>query len=667
MSLHTTSDNLLFYTGTTIWTSDVHVPINEWSYLAITLDAADHVAHFYRNGVEGTPMSTVTFGTANTASLTIGSRNSAGSEFFWGRIDDVRLTNRKLSAAEIAANYELSAGRYYWKYTAGDGINPLTTSDVRSFYVGIQPAPDVPTLLRPVNALLTNDNTPTFVWSTAARAETYTLEYARDAAFTTGKVTVPGLTDTTFTPGTGLGEGIWYWHAQAVNTGGASGYQTTPFTFTIDTQAPAAPTGFTVQPGHGKITLGWTNASSDYDHTVVMRSPWFAGGAGYPEYDDANAEGPYPTDTSAFTKVYSGTGTAYVDNVAARDVYHYTVFTVDAVGNVSTATTAQQGRATNYWLGDKTGDGQVYYQDLTYLSNAYWTTPASPNWDAEFDIGPTYNGSAKGIPTTDNVVSFEDMIIFAINFNTVNPLAKEIPLLSGSGSGGRLGLSLAAPAEAMTVGREVTLGVMLENNPGSVKGIHCLIPYDPAAVEVVRIEPGAGLTDAAYPVFFDGRLRDRQIDLSLALLGEGLTIGGSGEIARITFRVLGPAMGSLEFGLVDIRDGENAVLVAEQKGVEYGQLALPREYALRQNRPNPFNPTTEIVFEMPQAGAVTLTVYNIQGQVVRTLVDGSVSAGVHTVVWDSRDDAGRKVASGIYLYRMTAGHHSLTRQMVLLK
>lgn len=74
------------------------------------------------------------------------------------------------------------------------------------------------------------------------------------------------------------------------------------------------------------------------------------------------------------------------------------------------------------------------------------------------------------------------------------------------------------------------------------------------------------------------------------------------------------------------------------------------------NYPNPFNPSTRIEFAMPLAGPVTLTIYNITGQQVRVLMSGDAAAGVHTVVWDARDDSGSPVPSGLYLYRLiTAG------------
>ncbi|RME95454.1 MAG: T9SS C-terminal target domain-containing protein, partial [Bacteroidetes bacterium] len=76
--------------------------------------------------------------------------------------------------------------------------------------------------------------------------------------------------------------------------------------------------------------------------------------------------------------------------------------------------------------------------------------------------------------------------------------------------------------------------------------------------------------------------------------------------------------------------------------------------------PNPFNPETEIRFAVPRSSHVTLTIYNLLGQEVRRLVDATYPAGFHTVRWDAKDEGGRPVASGIYLYRMQG--EGLTRK-----
>ncbi len=94
---------------------------------------------------------------------------------------------------------------------------------------------------------------------------------------------------------------------------------------------------------------------------------------------------------------------------------------------------------------------------------------------------------------------------------------------------------------------------------------------------------------------------------------------------------------------------------------------LPDGFELDQNHPNPFNPTTDISFTIPEPQRVLLQVYNVRGQLVRTLIDADMSAGSHSVQWDSRDEEGQQVSSGVYFYRLTAGDMTATKKMTLVK
>jgi len=106
------------------------------------------------------------------------------------------------------------------------------------------------------------------------------------------------------------------------------------------------------------------------------------------------------------------------------------------------------------------------------------------------------------------------------------------------------------------------------------------------------------------------------------------------------------------------------VSVALSGGVNSG---LPAEYALEQNYPNPFNPSTKIAFALPMAGKVEISVYNVLGQEVNTLVNEELTAGNHTIEWDGRNNSGGSVSSGIYFYRIVAGDFSQTKKMLMLK
>ncbi len=94
---------------------------------------------------------------------------------------------------------------------------------------------------------------------------------------------------------------------------------------------------------------------------------------------------------------------------------------------------------------------------------------------------------------------------------------------------------------------------------------------------------------------------------------------------------------------------------------------VSRTFKLSQNYPNPFNPSTKIEFNLPVRDDVRLEIFNINGQKIITLVDGTLNAGHYTYSWNGKDAANRKVASGLYFYRLTSKKNTQIKRMILLK
>ncbi len=102
-------------------------------------------------------------------------------------------------------------------------------------------------------------------------------------------------------------------------------------------------------------------------------------------------------------------------------------------------------------------------------------------------------------------------------------------------------------------------------------------------------------------------------------------------------------------------------------GIDDEPTALPNEYALGQNYPNPFNPETNFSFQIPQTGYVSIDIFNLLGQNVRTLVSEQKQAGSYTAHWNGKNNSNQTVPSGIYFYRLTADGFSKTKKMIMLK
>ena len=92
----------------------------------------------------------------------------------------------------------------------------------------------------------------------------------------------------------------------------------------------------------------------------------------------------------------------------------------------------------------------------------------------------------------------------------------------------------------------------------------------------------------------------------------------------------------------------------------------PKDFCLLQNYPNPFNPNTNIRFSVPVASNVTVAIYNVLGQKIRSF-ESRCEPGTHTFRWDGKNSSGEEIASGVYLYKLSAGSHQETRKMVLLR
>ena len=114
-------------------------------------------------------------------------------------------------------------------------------------------------------------------------------------------------------------------------------------------------------------------------------------------------------------------------------------------------------------------------------------------------------------------------------------------------------------------------------------------------------------------------------------------------------------------------DYSNVVSVTlEFVGISDGAW-VPETYAVHQNYPNPFNPVTTLRYDLPEDGLVNITVYDMMGRAVKTLVNEHQTAGYRSTHWNATNDAGSPLSAGMYLYTIQAGDFRQTRKMVLLK
>ncbi|MDE3258586.1 MAG: T9SS type A sorting domain-containing protein [Gemmatimonadota bacterium] len=240
----------------------------------------------------------------------------------------------------------------------------------------------------------------------------------------------------------------------------------------------------------------------------------------------------------------------------------------------------------------------------------------------------------------------------------------------------------------VTGGRNAAATLKLEraNDPGAESGVLTLrvsvaqtndlkgygfsLQYDAAKYEFVNateldgnlLKSGSG----QETLFLSSNRTPGQLDIGAVKI-DGRGASGGGKLVELVFRTSETPLSS------DFQVSES-VLVGLDGAVdmlhhaEIGDLKpLPDRFSLEQNMPNPFNPSTAISYQLPEAGMVRLAIYNLIGQEVRVLVNERRNAGSFTATWDGTDALGRRVASGIYLYRIQAGSFSATKRMLLLK
>ena len=332
-------------------------------------------------------------------------------------------------------------------------------------------------------------------------------------------------------------------------------------------------------------------------------------------------------------------------------------------------------------------EGKVDFQDLAPWSLAYWSTPISPYWKRRYDIGPTSTNYVNGVPLLDDIVNFEDLMIFSDNYeisgsmalrgnsgenSTASILSKESKLLADT-------TIVSLSPERSTIDISDTLSVdILVDSAAVLHGFEIIIDYDENLLEVVSVTEGKLMTGCGYSTFWFVASDSDSVHVNDAILGPA-DVTGPGQLFRIKFKAKEEGQSDLIFEVIDIRDMTNTTIPTKHINgrISVGSAAvkdeypresnLPDEYCLAQNFPNPFNPSTQIEYSLPQKTFVSFKVYNTFGQLIKTLVADVQCPGVKTIFWHGKDDRGMNVASGLYFYTIKTENFYQTKRMLLLK
>jgi len=219
--------------------------------------------------------------------------------------------------------------------------------------------------------------------------------------------------------------------------------------------------------------------------------------------------------------------------------------------------------------------------------------------------------------------------------------------------------------------RELAVNVQL-NDVTDLKGYGIQVNYDPTVLEFVNATDAgdtflnAGERTADLFGVLDHNEETGQLYIASAVT-KGDAVTGSGTLGTLTFRLLDPNPQNADINIAQgiLFNPAHEGFIATNLGDRFS--LVPTEYALEHNFPNPFNPETTLRYAIPDPGQVTLSIFNVLGQEVVRLVDKEQMPGFYAIRWNGKNELGRSVASGVYLYRIQAGEFNQTHKMLLLK
>jgi len=438
---------------------------------------------------------------------------------------------------------------------------------------------------------------------------------------------------------------------------------------------PGAPEGLSATPDGDSVLLAWTgNAEADLLGYRVYRST--TPGGGYLSITGSPVPSALFDDTTALPQTR----------------YYYVVTAVDSSLNESGYSAEATGQLVSLDAGillvDETKNGaNAWYPSDAVSDSVYAVMMTLPHdtWDVDAD----------GLPTLSDVGPYSSVIWVADDFNATFQGAPIITQYLPSAAG-VLGQYMDLGGNVMLAGWESAGGFApVSSYPFDLAPGDFL--HDRFGIDAVDAKTAARFTGGVGQAFFadaalePARLRPSwggkliRAEYATALL-PGANVGylfGSDDPdsayhhAPCAVFLDGGNHRAIWWGFplyhLDTADAQAALVAAMTYFGELPSTAAPvigrsGALALGQNRPNPFRGETSIVFVVPGERAnVELAVFDLAGRRVRTLVSGPVPGGVHEAVWAGVNDAGRRVASGIYFYRLKGEDRSLTRKLVLLR
>ncbi len=531
---------------------------------------------------------------------------SKGSAFITMVFDDTTIVTTSRLVGPLEHNTA-----YFWRVRAKNiggwgGYSPgfnFTTLPV---------IPPVPVLLAPTDTSTGIAITPTLSWNTSSGATAYQLQVSKNAGFSTTVFDDSTVASTSKQVGPLGNDTLYYWRVRAKNTAGWSDYSTT-WRFTTIIAPPPVPvllaptdasTGIATTP-----TLSWNTSSGATAYQLqVSKNAGFSTTV----FDDSTIAatskqvGPLGNDTLYYWRVRAKNTAGWSDYSTTWSLT--TIIALPPVPVLLTPADVSTGIATTPTLSWNASSGATAYQ-LQVSKNAGFSTTVfddSTIAATSRQVGPLGNDTLYYWRVrAKNAAGWSD---FSTIWSLTTIIAlPPVPVLLAP-TDASTGIATTPTLSWNTSQGATTYRLQVSTDAGFI-----LLVFDDSTITTTSRQIGSLDNNKTY----HWRVRAKN------------SIGHSEFSGYWSFTTTSTSID---------RVGND----------------IPTEYGLGQNYPNPFNPSTTIIIGLPEEAVITLEIYDMSGRKVRTLLDADRPAGYYHSVWDARDDMGREVSSGIYIYRFNA-------------
>jgi photosystem II stability/assembly factor-like uncharacterized protein len=571
---------------------------------------------------------------------------STSSSFSPLTVDQTALTGTSYSVSGLA-----NSTTYYWRASAANSGGASAYSSAWTFTTAppaVQP-PAAPTLSAPAYGSTGQPTALSLSWYASSGATSYHLQVSTSSSFSPLTVDQNGLTATSYSVSGLSNSTVYYWQVSASNSGGTSAYSGVwNFTTTAAAvQPPAAPglaapaNGSTNEPT--SFALSW-NASSGATSFRLQLST-------------SSTYSTLAVDQSGLTSTSST-----VSGLANSTTYYWRV-------------NASNSGGTSAWSGSwncTTIAAAPPAPILAAPGNGSSNQPTSLtfSWNASsgassYHLQASKNSAFSTLDVDQNGLTGTSSAVSGLSMNTTYYWR-----VSASNAGGTSAYSsmanfatlAGAPSFSVTpasydfggvaIGASATTTVVVTNGGTAtltISSIQSNSSVYTVGSSSASIAPGAS---QSIPITFKPTAKNTTVNASISFSHNAPNSPG---VVNVTGK----------------NGGGKYVIISSPSSIAG---PLPGESSIAQNYPNPFNPTTTITYALTEPSIVRLSVYNVLGQEVATLVDGAVGAGNQSVLWNSSNRTGAALPSGIYFYRVRATSlatgkefTSETRRMILMK